>query len=404
MKKALSLLIINLLLIANENIDDGKTDGNNILHYYKDNFTSTITNPLTNDTNFTTQSGKSFQASISCNDEARKFIDITYSGTSDIDINIEIDKNLNNSSSNYAINGVSGICSNGFIKCNSNSWDNCSYFKYSYNGDLSVYEVSLSELSGCSCINSSCQSPSMYYKQALLGDIGGTISNIVANYYPNYNISLFTHDNTHIEYYAQKQGECLNTQGDTGIGYSETDDSSIISQTEDLKSTQSDDENSAYSVVINSMNNQNTNNYTNDLDDLKVVQQNIAVDGDTNDYTFSYSSKQKDGDGNWYVQNENGSMQIDFTNTEAKYCEVKYLKINSQIHSDETEHTTQNNKTQMWQTEIRECTGENKDICPYDENIGEMIKHPCGEIDNFAEATSQLQSLQAMADDISCSN
>jgi len=402
-KSVLLLLAIKILASENININNGKDDAVNTLNYFKNDFTSNISNPLTTDTDFKTQSGKTFKANITCNEDAKKFITITYSGNSDININVQIDKNLNASFSSYNITGVSGICSNGFIKCNLDSWNGCKYYQYTYNNALSINEVSFNQLSGCSCINSSCNNSSQHYKKSILGDIGGTLLNLFSNYYNDYDVSLSVHNSSKIEYLAKKHGSCINNQGEKGIGYTQTDDNTMLAKTEELKASQSGDENSTYSIVTNSVNNQNNHSYSSELDDLKEVQKNISIDGDENDYSYSYSAKTKGGDGSWYVKNDDSSMQIDFTNTDSKYCEVKYLKTNSQVHTDETQHTTQNNEDNMWHTDIRECTGTNKDICPYDVSAGEMIKHPCGQIDNFAEATSQLQALQDMADDISCS-
>jgi hypothetical protein len=135
------------------------------------------------------------------------------------------------------------------------------------------------------------------------------------------------------------------------------------------------------------------------MDDISTSTNSIAVEGDTSDYTFTYNSSQKDEDGHWIASNHDGKINIDFLQPDIKYCEVKFLTENTQILSPgDTKNTT------IWHTKILECTGENYDICPYDTNKGEIVKHPCGEIDNFAEVTSVISILKNETDDISCSN
>jgi hypothetical protein len=67
----------------------------------------------------------------------------------------------------------------------------------------------------------------------------------------------------------------------------------------------------------------------------------------------------------------------------------------------ETRHSSIG-ETDTYKTTIRECTGQNYDICPVD-TTREVIKSQCGENDDFAEVTSALFALQEMANDISCS-
>ena len=80
-----------------------------------------------------------------------------------------------------------------------------------------------------------------------------------------------------------------------------------------------------------------------------------------------------------------------------------YLEENSTVFTDGQTHHSSRGDTKTWKTKIVECTGDDYSICPVDSSKGELLKHPCGEIDNFAEATSILMAIDEAVDDFSCS-
>ena len=103
-------------------------------------------------------------------------------------------------------------------------------------------------------------------------------------------------------------------------------------------------------------------------------------------------------DGSWSVRNDNAKVNIDFLNPNIKYCEIKYLEENSTVFTDGQTHHSSRGDTKTWKTKIVECTGDDYSICPVDSSKGELLKHPCGEIDNFAEATSILMAIDEAVD------
>ncbi len=380
-------------------------DAVNTWNYYKSDFNNRIAKPLTSDTDFVLQNGETFKANLTCSESAKEFLIITYSGTSEISINISVDKSLNGNFTTYTLSGISGICSSAVIKCTPNTWNDCKYYNYSYDGiNFSLNQISYQDTSGCYCTNSSCGSPAEHYKRSILGEIGGPISEVFNKFYSSYIISKVDNDNTHVTYYAYDQSTCQNYDGDIGAAYSQTNDIHISQKSETMQTEQSNDENSVYYMTIDSMNNQTENEFDEEISIVKEVNKDITVSGDTSDYSFTYMGKTQSEDGEWVLNNEDGTMQIDFSNPEVKYCLVKWLQLNTQIHTDGTEHTTQNNEIESWQQEIRECTGADYSVCPVNTDKGELIKYPCGEINAFAEATSALTALKEMADDISCSS
>jgi len=97
-------------------------------------------------------------------------------------------------------------------------------------------------------------------------------------------------------------------------------------------------------------------------------------------------------------------VNINWANPDIKYCEIKFLEENTVVFSDGETHHSSTGDTQTWKTKIIECTGDDYSVCPYDSSKGEMIKHPCGDIDNFAEATSIMMAVDEATDDFTCSS
>ena len=128
MKNRLFLLILlssSILFAKNEGIETG-----NSLRGHFSNIQKNVSAPLTSDSEFKTVDNKtSFKANLTCNDKINPFLEVTYSGPSDITINVSIDTDLNGSKDKtFSFSGVSGVGTNGVIKCNPNSWKNCKYF------------------------------------------------------------------------------------------------------------------------------------------------------------------------------------------------------------------------------------------------------------------------------------
>ncbi len=100
-------------------------------------------------------------------------------------IQVAYDSDLNGDfESHYEVSGpISGVCSNGFIKCDEGTWNNCHFYRWSYtNGTLSSVEVPLAELGGCYCINSSCGVEDFLpIKDTVLQSIGGGIASAMVS-------------------------------------------------------------------------------------------------------------------------------------------------------------------------------------------------------------------------------
>ena len=391
--------IFCLCLISNLFANEGIQTGNNLRGHFGNNFQTNISAPLTSNAQFKTVNGsKSFNANLTCNNTVNPFIETTYSGSSDITINVKVDTDLNGTmDKTFSFSGVSGVGTNGVIKCNSNTWNNCKYFLWNLSSNnLTLQESRLIDLGGIYCINSSCGSLSINQKSNILDTIGGAISSMYQSSNSNYLITKTQNDGNKIVFYGQNYQDCQNFT-DAAPSQSHNLD------TTDVINTQSNDQNSVYYVLNKNVENQNNNNFDADVNKTVDIKNNVSVNGNTSDYTFTYSGKQQNQDGSWSVRNDNAKVNINFLNPNIKYCEIKYLEVNSTVFSDGQTHQSSSGDTQTWKTKIIECTGADYNICPVDTSKGEIIKHPCGDIDNFAEATSILTAVSEAADDFSCS-
>ena len=392
--KIFYLLIFTNLFAANEGIEVGKN-----LKGHFSNVQTNVAAPLTSNSDFKTVNGsKSFKANLTCNETIKPFLEISYSGTSDITINVSIDTDLNGSKDKiFSFDGVSGVGTNGIIKCSTNSWKNCKYFLWNIsNNNLTLSETVLTNLGGLYCINSSCGSLSVNQKINVLDTIGGAISSMYQSSNSNYLITKTQNDGNKIVFYGQNYQDCTNYKEQAPSKSHDLDTTNVIA-------SQSKDENSVYYVLNEEVKNQNTNKFDTDVKQTTVIKNSVSVKGDTSDYTFTYSGKTQNEDGSWSTRNDNAKVNIDFLNPNIKYCEIKYLEENSILFSDGQTHHSSSGDTKTWKTKIVECTGNDYSICPVDTSKGEIIKHPCGQIDNFAEATSILMAIDEAVDDFSCS-
>ena len=389
--------IILLLYCIPSFANEGMQVGNDLRGHFK-NFKSNISQPMTSNSDFkTVDNSQSFNANLTCGEQTKSFLDISYSGSSDITISVKLDTNLDGvKNKSFTLTNVSGVATNGLVKCNSSTWSNCNYYSYSLNSDdLLLSSVNQFDLGGIYCINSSCGSIAASEKQNILDTIGGAIASLYQNSNSKYLITKTTNDGSHIEFYGQDYKNCQNYQEDRATGSLDT--TNVIQ-------SQSNDENSVYYTLNNSVENENTNNFDNNVDNTLEANKGVSVEGDTSDYSFTYVGKQQNTDGSWSLNNDDAKVNINWANPDIKYCEIKFLEENTVVFSDGETHHSSTGDTQTWKTKIIECTGDDYSVCPYDSSKGEMIKHPCGDIDNFAEATSIMMAVDEATDDFTCSS
>jgi len=396
-KKLIYISFIPFFLFANENWNSGLSEAGSLLGIYKGDLDNRVVKPMTTDTPLkTTDNSKTGIVTMSCGSE-KPFIKIGYSGTSDISISIQGDLNFDSSyEKSWRVSGVSGVCSNGFIKCDTDTWSNCHYYKWSFDTDLRYSEVEASTLGGCYCINSSCHSLASSNKIEILNNLAGAIGNVL-NTTNNYLISRTENDGI----YSYLWGQSANCRGET-IPTNINEDN-INSKTEEVMMSDLDDENSTYYILNKGVNNVNEHNESID-DDFKTqlkdrsitAQESANYDKDSKNY--SYDDK-IDGT----TINVDGSIQVGDVN-KSKFCEVEWIETDTASFSDDTTRTTSTTDDNVKKTEIRECNNTGTVwICPIDISKGETVKHDCGEINDFAEVTSGLAAINEAVKDFTCS-
>ena len=184
------------------------------------------------------------------------------SGSGDLNfIQVVYDLNLdgNFDGSLYISGPISGVCANGFIKCNAGTWNNCHYYRWRYsNGSLGYEEVPVTALGGCYCINRSCVStPILSYKDIVLNSIGGGIAAVLSEANPGFGISSGQIDGFYIRYFAQNAGKCdLSAAGNlTRYGFSspeEVNPAQLEVLTEQEVEAQNTDQDSPYYLLTHS--------------------------------------------------------------------------------------------------------------------------------------------------------
>lgn len=256
MKTILFLVLFILIAEANEGVELGKTTRD----YFKNNIDSTIAQPLTSNKEFVTIDGKkNFKANLTCTDDStHSFLTVSYSGNSDINLNINIDTDLNgDKETSYNFSGISGISANGVVKCEPNTWQNCKYYLWNLtNNQLSLKEATRYDLAGTYCINASCGNLAMNQKSDILNTLGGTISNLYQASSSQYLVTKTENTGSLINFFGQNFKDCTNLKdkGNTPA-FNVTDDSGMDYSSEVLK--QSADPLSPYSVLNDNINNQN---------------------------------------------------------------------------------------------------------------------------------------------------
>ncbi|MEK6659646.1 MAG: hypothetical protein AABY36_08210 [Campylobacterota bacterium] len=382
------------LLLAASGLLLGDDTGRQSRNYVVNNFQTAIANPMTSDSSFVTMDGrKRFQANLTCSNSARSFLEISYSGSSDIAISVLFDKDLDGSKeSSFSFSGISGVAANGVIKCDSNSWNNCRYYSFIYNGtSLSLQEVSRNNIGGAYCINSSCGSLAVSQKVETLNALGGAISNVISSYHSSYLVTRTLNDGIKIEYYGQSYTDCsnLSAYGTANIPYNERGGDLVIRQRLDTTLPN----NVVYNNTVNNAQRQTASTeLRSSFSSFKQTNQQLANTLTLNDdLTFAYTTEGRNGDGALVGDNL----------INAKYCQITKPIESAVVYSDGNNRANSTTNTTTYKDFIVECIGDNFDICPV--GAGEILKYDCGQIDNFGEVTSALSSINEATKDFACS-
>lgn len=105
---------------------------------------------------------------------------------------------------------VSGVCANGFIRCDPGSWNNCQSFAWATDKDhrLATEQVPLSNLGGCYCINNSCGTGLAWSNLSdVLSHLGGGAVGAIVQKNPLYSLGSPKITDTTVTYYGQNNGD-----------------------------------------------------------------------------------------------------------------------------------------------------------------------------------------------------
>lgn len=370
---------------------EGSSLGSNILNQYKSNLSGRVNNPIANGTKlYTLDNSKSGEVSITCSKEM-PILKLTYStnGGGDININVLEDLDLNgNYEKSFSVSGVSGICANGFIKCNSGTWNYCKFYELYFNGNNFYYKKAESQnLVQCYCINNSCGSLSSNSEAKILSDLGGAFASLIRNnYYIVSNVSVSGN-------YAYVYGKSINCGGESiPVGM---DSSALQSKTEEIKTQGLSDKNSTYYLLNQTTENVNNNpvesTFKQNLQNKHSSIKNSAS-WDEGSNTYSYTDNGEKISGNIYV----GDIET------KEYCEIGYYETSNDVFGDKSNRANSTSSDKVQKTKIIECVKNGSNwICPAKE--GQTIIHDCGKVNDFNKVAGALSAIDEAVKDLTCS-
>ncbi|MFV9690108.1 MAG: hypothetical protein ACNY01_03985 [Desulfobacteria bacterium] len=174
MKKILLFTFYSCLLSAQAVYASGEAGaaaGNSILMQLRssDSINQRLIQPMTSaDTSMQTFNTEGDQRSFDAQldgPSSNVFLEISGDAapTGDLTITVRQDRDFDGTIDNV-INlpmSISGVCRNGIISCTAGTWNNCAYYSWVADNYIHIsvnQEASITDLSNCYCINSSCYS------------------------------------------------------------------------------------------------------------------------------------------------------------------------------------------------------------------------------------------------------
>lgn len=379
---------------SNDPFASGNENANTLLNHFKGNIESTITNPIANGGTLSSIDVKSSgNASLTCNNKSVEFLNLSYSGSDFININVSMDRDGDGiKESNYSFGGINNICSNGFAKCSSNTSsknDSCQFYAWENIGNsLNARAIKKKEALNCYCISTACGGLAQNAKERILKDIGGGLISILATSSSQFVVGGSAIKNNSLIYYGSNTRNCENL----GEMPSVNKNSSLTNASAKLASEQSVNENSVYSIFEKSTDNSAVldKEVENALkSSSSSIDNSLAYNKSGAGYDFSYT----DSKGN----KQSSSYQHKDTD-EILYCEVEFSEVSPSLFSDNTARGKTTNSNSVIKTEIKECKN---NICPLEN--GQKQKHACGKIDDFTETIGILSGLEEVTKDFQCS-
>lgn len=243
---------------------DGATLGKSLRGYFSDNSKTKVIEPINTTKSGTSVDGKStYSGQISCGGaSSSSYLELSYTnaGGGDLKINANMDRDLNGAKEYFYSTSVpvSGVCSNGFVSCDSGTWNNCSYYKWGYNGAITTSKVSRPDLGGCYCINNSCGGLSSQSPESILQSLGNGLTTLMMQYSKSFTVTKTNTTPSTASYWGQNADNCVAADGSKATLPSVSPTTTYaLPNVEEAKAIQSQNPLSAYSVLNSSANNVN---------------------------------------------------------------------------------------------------------------------------------------------------
>jgi hypothetical protein len=380
------LLLAPLLLVANDYTemsntwDEGVDAAKSQRNYITSDMDGKINSPGTSKSDFITTDGTSFRANIQCKSSQNEpWATVDYNLVSGGNISAYVSGGVS-----FASGAVDTVCTNGFGK-------NDVYYRLSYNSGLSMYEVERKELGGCYCISGICGGLAENSKKRVLDTVGGAIVSALSS-----SVKTTSVKNDGNKYYIYREDPSCNNGGGSMPNSSMNYDSEMANQMANP--------NSPYSAVTKGATNYATNPASDtDTTAMKEISRESAssAEYEKGSMTVTYNRKFVKDD-TWHQEDNRDAVIYNKSTEEIKFCEVGFNSTNPHTFTDGTNRSQTPGTSTQKESEIRECTGANSDICPVDSSKGEYIIHDCGDINDFAKVLGAFAAMEEMTKDMIC--
>jgi len=162
---------------------------------------------------YTIDNSTSFNAQILC-PSGSEFATVVIQPSSTGDLNVTVF----HPGGQAFIQGISGICANGYIKCDPGTWNNCTYWQIKYSGNLYSVNATYSSLGGCFCVNNHCGS-NLFWRNSgyILSVFGGIVGQALQEYDPSYTVSEAVIEGASIKLYGQSFSSCYQAGGSSQV-------------------------------------------------------------------------------------------------------------------------------------------------------------------------------------------
>jgi len=222
------LFFVAEVAVCSGGTDDAKRKAEDVFQTFKNTASSArvikqrYVNPLlSNIPLYTIDSSESFNVQILC-PSAKEFMTILAQpqSTGDINVKVFLDRDRDGvMDSEFTFNGISGVCANGFVRCDPGTWNGCGFYTFEYDGSvLREKGVSFKKLGGCFCINNSC-GENLFWRNAyyILSVLGGAIVQEFQRVDPSFTVSSSVLEGTALKFYAQSLSNCFAAGGSSQV-------------------------------------------------------------------------------------------------------------------------------------------------------------------------------------------